>query len=165
MECVRNKSSSYLVHVKPRKIEHHWGLIFDFLKPCHWFFRKSCEKWNTLRFKTLFSLVCFVVSDANACLSPFSLLCPKPSPGRVTCVSLSLDCGGYFCRPKRRIWEIGLEFWEMHDLIWFNLHQTKKMWRALLGYAIGMLNLGTLYANASHGVERCYAKAEKWWTG
>jgi len=27
MECVRNKSSSYLVHVKPRKIEHHWGTL------------------------------------------------------------------------------------------------------------------------------------------
>jgi ankyrin repeat protein len=35
---------------------------------------------------------------------------------------------------------------------------------ALLGNAIGMLNVGTLYANASHGVERCYAKAVKWWT-
>ena len=35
---------------------------------------------------------------------------------------------------------------------------------ALLGNANGMMNLGTLYGNGRHGVERCYAKAVEWWT-
>ena len=35
---------------------------------------------------------------------------------------------------------------------------------ALLGNANGMMNLGTLYGNGRHGVERCNVKALEWWT-
>ena len=34
---------------------------------------------------------------------------------------------------------------------------------ALLGNPVGMLNLGTLYGNGSHGVGQDLVKARKWW--
>jgi len=35
---------------------------------------------------------------------------------------------------------------------------------ALLGNAVGMLNLGAMYGNGRHGAKRCYATAVGWWT-